>query len=114
MSRRTLPAANLKKIENEWANIKSAIERGVDLVNSFGIDKENLTSANALIPVIYFLYQRPRKTLRDNSAYSVRTATALRRWVISAMLNKVFGGSSDTMLQVMDLFKRENLKKAGI
>jgi hypothetical protein len=70
-------------------------------VNTFGIDKENLTSANALIPVIYFLYQRSGKTLRDNSAHSVRNAAAIRRWLVSSLLNNVFGGSSDTMLQVI-------------
>jgi uncharacterized protein with ParB-like and HNH nuclease domain len=93
--------ANLKKIEQQWDAIKSAIERGVDLVNTFGIDKENLTSANALIPVIYFLYQRPKLTLRDNSAFSARNAGAVRRWLVSALLNNVFSGASDTMLQAI-------------
>ena len=48
----------LARVESQWDAIKLAIESGVDLVNTFGIDKENLTSQNALIPVIYFLYQR--------------------------------------------------------
>ena len=99
--------ANLKKIELQWDDIKSSIERGVDMVNTFGIDKENLTSANALIPIIYFLHQRPKETLRDNSAYSVRNAGIVRRWLISALLNNVFGGSSDTMLTAI----REVLQK---
>jgi uncharacterized protein with ParB-like and HNH nuclease domain len=103
--------SKLDSIEKEWDTIKSAIERGVDLVNTFGIDKENLTSANALIPVIYFLYQRSGKTLRDNSAYSVRNAAAIRRWLVSALLNNVFGGSSDTMLQAIRKVLQKNTQK---
>jgi uncharacterized protein with ParB-like and HNH nuclease domain len=105
--------ANLKKIEQRWEGIKSAIERGVDLVNTFGIDKENLTSANALIPVIYFLYQRPKLTLRDNSAYDVRNAAAVRRWLVGALLNNVFSGASDTMLQAnRDVLQKKPAKDA--
>jgi uncharacterized protein with ParB-like and HNH nuclease domain len=99
--------ANLAKIEKQWDAIKLAIEHGVDLVNTFGIDKDNLTSANALIPLIYFLYQRTGMTLRDNSAYSVRNAAILRRWLVSSLLNNVFSGSSDTTLQaIRDVLQR--------
>ena len=42
---------NLKEIQRRWNAIKSAIERAVDLVNFFGIDRDNLTSVNALIPL---------------------------------------------------------------
>src|ERR1035437_6806086 len=49
--------ANLTTIRQQWPRIKTTIERGVDLANSFGIDRDNLTSANALIPIIYYLFK---------------------------------------------------------
>ncbi|QNN24034.1 DUF262 domain-containing protein [Planctomycetales bacterium ZRK34] len=92
---------NLGKIQQSWPNIKSAIERGVDLANSFGIDRDNLTSANALIPMIYYLHQRPGLTLRGTTGFEVRNAGNCRRWLIASLLNQVFGGASDNILRDM-------------
>jgi uncharacterized protein with ParB-like and HNH nuclease domain len=55
---------NLATIRQQWPSIKKAVERGVDLANSFGIDRDNLTSANALIPIIYYLSKNSGVTLR--------------------------------------------------
>lgn len=92
---------NLSKIQEAWPDICSAIERGVDLANSFGIDRDNLTSANALIPVIYYLYHQPGLTLRGTTAFEVRNARAVRRWLVASLLNQVFGGASDNILRDM-------------
>jgi len=100
---------NLSLIQDRWEDIKSAIRRGVDLVNFFGIDGDNLTSANALIPVIYYLFQRPKLTLRGTTPFEVRNAGAVRRWVGAALLNGAFGGSSDAMLRdVRDVLQKHN------
>lgn len=90
---------NLSTIRQNWAGIRQAVERGVDLVNSFGIDRDNLTSANALIPVAYFLFKNPTVTLRGSTPFDVRNANSIRQWVIMAMLRGAFGGSSDTLLR---------------
>ena len=89
---------NLALIQKNWARIKSAMERGIDLANSFGIDRENLTASNALIPIIYYLYQRPDWTFRGTSTFEVRNARRIRQWLVMALLNGVFGGSSDSTL----------------
>jgi uncharacterized protein with ParB-like and HNH nuclease domain len=91
--------ANLTTIRNKWSAIKKAVERGVDLINSFGIDRDNLTSNNALIPVIYYLYKNPESTMRGSTPFEVRNAEQVRRWLIMALLNGVFGGTSDNMLR---------------
>lgn len=89
---------NLALIQSKWEEIKSAIERAVDLTNTFGIDRDTLTSANALIPVAYYLFQHPHFTLRGETTFDVRNAVAARRWLTMALLNNVFGGSSDSIL----------------
>jgi uncharacterized protein with ParB-like and HNH nuclease domain len=91
--------ANLTTIRQHWPAIKKAVERGVDLANSFGIDRDNLTSANALIPLIYYLSQNPDVSLRGSTPFEARNADRLRRWLIMALLNGVFGGTSDNMLR---------------
>jgi hypothetical protein len=90
---------NLQKIQDNWGDIKSAIERAVDLVNFFGIDRENLTSANALIPLIYYLSNRPGLTLRESTQREAANASCVRKWIGTALLNGVFGGSSDNLLR---------------
>ena len=91
--------ANLTLIREHWPRIKSAVERGVDLANSFGIDRDNLTSANALIPVIYYLAKISETTLRGSTPFEASNAEQIRRWLIMALLNGVFGGTSDNMLR---------------
>jgi hypothetical protein len=98
---------NLTLIKNSWEKIKNAIERGVGLANYFGVDRDNLTSANALIPLIYFLYQRPGVTLRGGSAFDVRNASLARKWLFMSLLNNVFGAHTDGVLQSL----REILQK---
>ena len=90
---------NLAAIRQHWPGIKKAVERGVDLSNSFGIDRDNLTSANALIPIIYYLFKNPGVSLRGSTPFEARNADHIRRWLIMALLNGVFGGTSDNMLR---------------
>jgi len=89
---------NLSLIQGKWDDIKSAIERAVDLTNTFGIDRDTLTSANALIPIAYYMFQHPNLTLRGETPFDVQNAAAVRRWLTMALLNNVFGGSSDNIL----------------
>ena len=91
--------ANLATIRQHWPQVKKAIERGVDLANSFGIDRDNLTSANALIPIIYYLFKNTGVSLRGSTPFEARNADCIRRWLIMALLNGVFGGTSDNMLR---------------
>lgn len=91
-------SANLIKIEGNWTAIKSAIERTVNLMNSFGIDGDTLTSTNALIPIAYYLHRHPRETLLDSSADGMRNRRTIRLWLTMALLNNIFGRSSDTVL----------------
>ncbi len=89
---------NLLLIQKAWDQIKKAITDSVELVNSFGIDRENLTSANALIPIIYFAYRHPKLNLRGTTPVEHTNALNIQRWLIMVLFNKVFSGSSDTIL----------------
>lgn len=89
---------NLSLMQSRWEAIKNATERAVDLTNVFGIDRDTLTSANALIPIAYYMSQHPGVTLRRESASDVRNAASVRKWLTMSLLNNVFGGSSDNIL----------------
>jgi len=99
---------NLSLIESKWTGIKQAIEKAVDLINYFGIDRDTLTSANALIPLIYYLLQHPQVKIYGETPDEVRNRTAIRRWVTMSLLNNVFGGSSDSLLTELRRVLNEN------
>ncbi|MHB1563289.1 MAG: DUF262 domain-containing protein [Leptospirillum sp.] len=86
------------RIKERWDDVQSATRRAVDAANSFGIDENTLTSANALIPIAFYLYQHPKLTLREESAIEAANAARVRVWLLSSLFNRVFGGSSDSML----------------
>ncbi len=90
--------ANLTLIQSKWEKIKSAVERTINLTNKFGIDRDTLTSANALIPIAYYLIQHPHLTLMGESEFDIENTALIRRWFTASLLNNVFGGSSDSIL----------------
>ena len=89
---------NLALIKEKWNSIKMAIEKGVDASNYYGIDSDNLTSTNALIPVCYYLFKHPEVKLTGDGSFDVKNSRNVRNWLIASLLNGVFGGSSDSML----------------
>ncbi|MFZ1023493.1 MAG: DUF262 domain-containing protein [Thermoplasmata archaeon] len=96
---------NLAIIGNEWLAVKKYVRAGVELANRFGIDEDTLTSANALIPIIY--YMKTRNILLDGTSRDeVESAQSARRWLIGCLLNRTFGGQGDNLLTDM----REVLK----
>ena len=91
--------ANLTTIRQNWHVIKKAVKRGVDLINSFGVDRDNLTSTNAVIPIIYFMFKNPDTALRGSTPFEATNADLIRRWLIAALLKGAFGRASDNLLK---------------
>jgi len=85
-------------IESNWPAMRDAIERAVRLANRFGIDGSNLTSQNALIPMVYYLYQHGGVSCTGMSPFEVKNARLMQRWLIMALLNRVFGRASEQIL----------------
>ncbi|WP_407364393.1 DUF262 domain-containing protein (plasmid) [Pseudomonas luteola] len=85
---------NLDLIRGNWDRIKSSLEMTVRLVNDFGIDRETLTSTNALLPIAYYFFHT---SVRFNSteAKHVDALRSMHRWLVKALLASTFSGSSD-------------------
>jgi hypothetical protein len=90
---------NLTLIQGNWEGIKKAAETAVELVNMFGIDRDTLTSANALIPIIYYLSKHPEPRPRGTTTFDVSNSGSIRRWLLAVLLNNAFGGTSDNLLR---------------
>jgi hypothetical protein len=99
---------NLQIIEQKWMDIKDAIEKGVKLVNDFGIDRDTLTSANALIPIIYYIFLHKNLKLQNSTTSDVNNVRRIRTWLSAALINNVFGGQSDQVLTETRRIIQEN------
>lgn len=89
---------NLEIMRGNWTKIQQSLKRTFQLVNSFGVDRENLTSLNALLPIAYYLHKLDLDLLSATTPFYVANAERIRRWLIAALLNRVFGGTSDSTI----------------
>lgn len=100
----TFNKATCMDICRNWKEFSSAIQRAVEAAAAFGLRGRSLTSANALIPIAWYLYQRgPRVTLLEESREEDGNARRARLWLISALINHILSGSSDGMLAALRL-----------
>lgn len=100
---------NLAIMQQRWPHIRTAVRRTVALVNHFGIDRDTLTSANALMPIIYYV-SRADKDLLGTDAFDARNAESIRIWLIAALLGNAFGGAVNSTLAVSRKLVRDGLE----
>lgn len=86
---------NLAAIQRRWGVIKESLEATVRLVNRFGIDRDTLTSVNALLPIAYYFSMLEGERLDGSTPFEALNRERVRRWLLGALLNFVFGGASD-------------------
>ncbi|XXM72654.1 DUF262 domain-containing protein [Lysinibacillus sphaericus] len=89
----------MQKIEQNWDNVKKAIRLAVSLVSNFGYNQETLTSNNAIIPIAYYLLKigLPHNYVQSFSYNSDRQR--IHKWLILALLKRVFSGQPDNVLR---------------
>ncbi|WP_036261529.1 GmrSD restriction endonuclease domain-containing protein [Methylocapsa aurea] len=104
---------NLSLIQANWSEIQKAIQATVSLINRFGIDRDTLTSANALLPVAYYLYKIKTGALDGSTPFEVHNAQLIHRWLLGSLLNEVFGGNSDQTIGVSRSIIRESLRASN-
>lgn len=94
---------NVSTIEDEWRSIKTAIETAVTLINQFGIGEKTLTSRNAVIPIAYYFKQTGLTVdnMQRSDEQFHQTKQAIKKWLLTSLLNGTFSGNSDTVLRTV-------------
>ncbi len=87
-------------IEERWMGIKSAIIDTFILMKSFGLSHFTLGGYNVTLPVLYYIYYRQIKNPATTPAFAGDRAN-IKRWILSAILMKIFSSSSDTTLRAI-------------
>lgn len=97
---------NAKEFKKNWIGIRAAIVETVELVREFGYVERTITSKNALLPIIHYLFVSKRtKDFTSKVAYK-NDRDLIRKWFHVVLLKKVFGGQADAVLkQIRDVVK---------
>ncbi len=100
---------NMQVIEKKWQQIKEALQLTVQLLASFGLTAETVTSANAVVPLVYYLAQRGVPPGYLTSPAHRADRETVRRWLLTALLRRTFTGQPDSVLRAV----REVLQAQG-
>ena len=91
---------NLAKIEENWEQIKTSLTQTIQLVSKFGFNNKNIVSANALLPIAYYLMQKHSSVFLNSSAKEdIIDKSNIQTWLIFNILRGAFGAASDAKLK---------------
>ena len=89
---------NAKDFEDKWDSIRAAICCAFDLIKSFGHTEKTLTSKNALIPIIYYIYHRGIYADFVCKKCYESDRNIIRQWLNIVLVKRLFGGHADSIL----------------
>ena len=97
---RNFTRSNLRKIEDNWDNVKTYLATTVRLVAKFGYRWENIVAELALLPISFWLMKRGEESFdKSSKREDVVVQTEIKKWLTLSLLKNAFGGSSDTTLK---------------
>lgn len=91
-------AHNAKEFERKWDNIRMSIISAFETVKSFGYIDQTLTSKNALLPIIYYIYHKDIYTDFSSKKMYENDRKLIKKWLNRALLKRIFGGNPDSIL----------------
>lgn len=96
---------NAKKFEAEWEKIRNTILETFNLLRSYGFNEVTLTSKNAVLPIIYYLYHSNKYESFTNKTDYKNDRDNIKNWLHKVLIKQVFGGTSDnTLSQIRKAF----------
>ena len=96
------------KIEKNWDAITNSIRIAVNLVSSFGYNRETLTSNNSIIPIAYYLYKIGATESYTTSTKNLKDKEKIKKWLILVLVKRAFSGQPDNILRPIRKIILEN------
>ena len=100
---------NAQQFEQEWEEIRNTILSVFDLIKSFGFDDKSLSSKNAVLPIIYYLYHKKIYSDFTNKIEFKEDRKKIVKWLHISLLKQIFSGSSDAVLSQIRRAFSENI-----
>ncbi|EOB4243567.1 DUF262 domain-containing protein [Campylobacter jejuni] len=88
----------IESIEAKWEGIKNAFIETFRLLRSFGFESRTLSSNNAVLPILYFIYHKDLTNSIVDSVKCSENRAIIKKWLLRAIILKPFGGSGDAVL----------------
>ena len=91
----------IKFIETKWESIRDCFVETFKKLKSFGLEAKTLSSNNAVLPILYFVYHKNLTDKIVNSVSQKDNRDLVKKWLLRALILRPFGGSGDTVLTNM-------------
>lgn len=101
-------------IEDKWEIIRDSIDELFELLRNFGLDRSSLTSNNATLPILYYLYHKNIYQNFSTTSVQAENRELIRVWLMKTLLLRSFGHSSDRVLQLSHKAFTEDLAQSYI
>ena len=88
----------IELVENNWTRIRDAVSNLFDLLRSFGLTDFTMTSYNAAMPILYYLYHKDIYQDFYKKMENREDCEIIKKWLFSILLRRAFGASADSVL----------------
>ena len=88
----------IELVENNWTRIRDAVSNLFDLLRSFGLTDFTMTSYNAAMPILYYLYNKGIYQDFYKKIGNREDCEIIKKWLFSILLRRAFGASADSVL----------------
>lgn len=103
----------IESIEAKWEGIKNTFIETFRLLRSFGFEWRTLSSNNAVLPILYFIYHKDLTNSIVDSVKCSENRALIKKWLLRAIILKPFGGSGDAVLSNTRKAFVKNFKQNG-
>lgn len=88
----------IENIENNWESIRNAILSLFDLIKTFGLTDYTLTTNNATLPILYYIYYKNNYLDFSTKTSHEEDRSIIKKWLYTILVRRTFGGQTDTVL----------------
>ena len=104
-------STNMSKIERSWYDIAKSIRIAIELLSDFGYNYQTLTSANAIIPIAYYILTKGNPENFILASLHREDRDRIRRWFGISVLKRAFSGQPDNVLRPIRSIIQESNNK---
>ena len=87
----------IESIEQKWESIRDCFLETFRLLRIFGLEDKTLSSKNAILPILYFIYHKNLTEHIVDSVSQKENRELIKKWLLRALIFKPFGRSADTV-----------------
>lgn len=90
---------NAMEFQDNWKEIRDCICESFKLVRDFAYTDRTLASSNAILPIVYYLYQDKKHKGFTTKVAHKEDRLNIEKWLHAVLLHKIFGGQADSVLK---------------